>query len=99
MDSKIEITRIIIKDIYNLSDWDKNVIKKYENKKIIELSKELYGALCDKENLSELLVTAQIKQNKLEEFDTRNPFILLFDRSSDYGNLGSIIRSANAFNI
>jgi TrmH family RNA methyltransferase len=99
MDSKIEITRIIIKDIYTLSDWGKNVIKKYEDKKIIELSKELYNTLCDKENPSELLVTAQIKQNKLEEFDTKNPFILLFDRPSNYGNLGSIIRSANAFNI
>jgi TrmH family RNA methyltransferase len=99
MDSKIEITRIIIKDFYSLSDWGKNIVKKYEDKKIIEMSKELYNSLCDKENPSELLITAKIRQNRLEEFDTKNQFILLFDRPSDYGNLGSIIRSANAFNI
>jgi TrmH family RNA methyltransferase len=46
-----------------------------------------------------MLVTAKI--NALALSDVRlpeKPFILLFDRPSDMGNLGSIIRSANAFN-
>jgi TrmH family RNA methyltransferase len=99
MIAKVEITRIIIWDINNLSDWGKKTIRRHENAKIIEMSQRLYNTLSDKENPSELLATAKIKQNKLEDFYAQNPYILLFDRPSDYGNLGSIIRSANAFNI
>jgi TrmH family RNA methyltransferase len=97
--SNIEITRIITENTENLSDWGKKIIRQYKDVKIIEMSKELYNGLCDRTNPSELLITAKIKQNKPEEIITDKPFILAFDRPSDHGNLGSIIRSANAFNV
>jgi 23S rRNA (uridine2479-2'-O)-methyltransferase len=50
-------------------------------------------------NPSEMLLTAKIKQNEINDINPENPFIIVFDRPSDYGNLGSIIRSANAFNV
>jgi len=99
INSNIEITRIIVKDIRSLSNWGKDVIKKYENVKIIEMSNELYNNLSDKTDSSEMLITAKIKRNTINDIASENPFILLFDRPSDYGNLGSIIRSANAFNV
>jgi TrmH family RNA methyltransferase len=46
-----------------------------------------------------MLITAKIKPNTLEDIYTKNPFLIVFDRPSDYGNLGSIIRSANAFHV
>lgn len=98
IDSKIEITRIIVKDINTLSNWGKNIIEQYRDVKIIEMSSKLYNELTDKTNPAEMLITAKIKPDKIDDIQNENPFIILFDRPSDYGNLGSIIRSANAFN-
>jgi TrmH family RNA methyltransferase len=99
INANIEITRIIIKNMTSLSEWGKNVIKQNNNAKIIEISNILYNELTDKINPSEMLITAKIKQNEIGDINTENPFIIVFDRPSDYGNLGSIIRSANAFNV
>ncbi len=98
INSNIEITRIIVKEINALSNWGKNIIKQYKGVKIIEMSNKLYNELTDKTNPSEMLITAKITPYTLDDIQEKNPFIILFDRPSDYGNLGSIIRSANAFN-
>jgi len=98
IESKIEITRIIIKDIDKLSNWGKNIIEDNKNVRIIEMSEKLYHDLTDKINPSEMLITVKINQNTLNDINTENPFLIVFDRPSDHGNLGSIIRTANAFN-
>jgi len=98
INSNIEITRIIIKDINTLSNWGKNVINQYKNVKIIEMSHNLFNELADKTNPSEMLITAGIRPNIFDDIHTENPFIVVFDRPGDHGNLGSVIRSANAFN-
>jgi len=95
--SNKEITRIIIKDVSSLSNWGKNVIEQYKNAKIIEMSNKLYDGLTDKTDPSEMLITAKIRPNTLTDIYTENPFLIVFDRPCDCGNLGSIIRSANAF--
>lgn len=97
--ANIEITRIIIKNMAGLSEWGKNIVKQNNNVKIIEMSSILFNELADKMDPSEMLITAKIKQNEINDINNENPFIILFDRPSDYGNLGSIIRSANAFNV
>ena len=97
VNAKLELTRIITPDLKNVSDWGKNLIDENKNAKIIEMSRELYNSLCDKADPSELLATAKIKHNALKDLHTVNPFIIVFDRPGDYGNLGSVIRSANAF--
>jgi len=97
--ANIEITRIIIKDMKSLSEWGKGIIRQNKNAKIIEMSNMLYNELADKTEPSEMLITANIRQNGIGDINTENPFVIVFDRPSDYGNLGSIIRSANAFNV
>jgi len=97
--SNIEITRIIVKEINSLSNWGKDIIEQYKSVKIIEMPEKLYNELTDKTNPSEMLITAKITPDTLDDIQNENPFIVLFDRPSDYGNLGSIIRSANAFNV
>jgi TrmH family RNA methyltransferase len=98
INSNVEITRIIINEKNNLSDWGENIIKQNKSAKIIEMSDNLYNELTEKTNPSEMLITAKIKLNKIDDICTENPFIIVFDRPSDYGNFGSLIRSANAFN-
>jgi TrmH family RNA methyltransferase len=98
INANLEITRIIAQDASALSDWAKNVVQAHEQAKHIEMSPELYTVLCDRTNPSELLITARIKRETLHELMLpERPFILVFDRPSDFGNLGSVIRSANAF--
>ena len=99
INANIEITRIIIKSMDSLSEWGKDVIKQNNNAKIIEMSNILYNELADKMNPSEMLITAKIKQNEICDINKKNTFIIAFDRPSDHGNLGSIIRTANAFNV
>jgi len=98
IESKIEITRIIVKNSYALSEWGENTIKQNRDARIIEMSEKLYNELSDKTNSTEMLITARIKQNTLNDINNKNPFIIVFDRPTDHGNLGSVIRSANAFN-
>jgi TrmH family RNA methyltransferase len=98
INANIEITRIIVKDGNSLSNWGNDVIKKFDTAKIIEMTEDLYNKLTDKADPSEMLVTAKMKTYTVDDIVCENPFILLFDRPSDYGNMGSIIRSANAFN-
>jgi 23S rRNA (uridine2479-2'-O)-methyltransferase len=97
--ANIEINRIIVKDINALSNWGEDVIEKYKDVKIIEMSDKLFDELADKTNPSEMLVTAKITPDTFDDIQKENQFIILFDRPSDYGNLGSVIRSANAFNV
>jgi TrmH family RNA methyltransferase len=61
---------------------------------------DLYRKLCDRTEPSEMLVTAAMPKTALGDIQLpEKPFILVLDRPSDTGNLGSIIRSANAFGV
>ena len=98
-----EITRIIVREPDKLSDWAKmqieNLSGKFSKIKIIEMSDELFRKLSSKEEISEMLLTVKIKYNSLHDITEKNPFLLLIDRPGDHGNLGAIIRSANAFGV
>jgi tRNA G18 (ribose-2'-O)-methylase SpoU len=95
----VEITRVIVYDEKNLSDWGKRLVEKHKSK-CIEMRFELYKELCDREEPSEILVTAKVQSITLIDLSlSEKPFVLIFDRPSDYGNFGSIIRSANSFNV
>ncbi|MCT8332155.1 RNA methyltransferase [Leptospira sp. 85282-16] len=97
-----EITRILFRDEGNLSHWGESVLHKFPTAKQFEISPNLYGELSEKENPSELMVTAKIRQydfSDLELTKKEKPFYLLFDRPSDLGNFGSILRSADAFGV
>jgi TrmH family RNA methyltransferase len=96
----LEFTRIImgVRE-ERLSDWARELIQMHRAAALIEMSPSLYASICDRANPSELLVTAKIKPETENPVLPPDPCILVFDRPSDFGNLGSIIRSANAFGI
>ncbi|MCW7466173.1 TrmH family RNA methyltransferase [Leptospira levettii] len=100
-----KITRILFREKTALSSWAKEVIQNQSDAKIFEVKDELYLELSEKETPSELIVTAKIKNQldlngliqKKSLLPNENPFYLLFDRPSDYGNFGTLLRSADAF--
>lgn len=98
--AKLEITRIIAADMGKLSSWAKDLIRSNRQAKIIEMSFDLYKSICDREEPSEIVITARIKPLTLYDLNLPPaPFLLIFDRPSDFGNLGSLLRSANSFGV
>ena len=96
----LEITRIIAADIDKLSSWSKDLIRDHRKAKIINMSFDLYKSICDREEPSEIVITAKIEPLGIHDLNLPPmPFLLVFDRPSDYGNLGSLIRSANSFGV
>ncbi|MDR0668748.1 MAG: RNA methyltransferase [Treponema sp.] len=81
-----------------LSQWARDLIRTKPGARLLEMADGLYKNLCDRQEPPELLVTARRRTRALADLKLgANPFILLFDRPSDMGNLGSVIRSFNSF--
>ncbi len=84
-------------DKNNLSDWAANMISKVNTDLNYCLTPELMKALSGKGDTSELMAVIEMRKDKLENVMlSENPFIVLFDRPSNKGNLGTMIRSCDA---
>ena len=100
MSAGLEFTRIICADVDGLSSWARGLTLEYRQAKVIEMSFDLYKSLCDRDEPSEMVVTAKAESPALADLILpAQPFVLVFDRPSDCGNFGSIIRSANSFKV
>lgn len=96
----LELTRIIMSKGTTVSDWATSLIGAAKRAKVIEMSHGLYKELCDKEEPSEIVVTAQFRKQTLGAIKLSvKPCVLIFDRPSDHGNFGSLVRSADAFDV
>ncbi|MDR0399453.1 MAG: RNA methyltransferase, partial [Treponema sp.] len=98
--ANLEITRIILaaSGMAGLSPWGRAFVRANPWARVLTMADPLYRKLCDRSEPLELLVTARKRALGLGDLRLpRDPFILLFDRPSDAGNLGSTIRSLNAF--
>lgn len=81
----------------NLSDWAKDMIKKVNTEMNFCLTPELMKSLSGKEDTSELMAVIEMREDDLRHVKlSENPFIVLFDRPSNKGNLGTMIRSCDA---
>lgn len=84
-------------DKSNLSDWAKNMIRSVPTKENFCLTADLMRDLSGKTDASELMAVIEMREDKLESIPlSDNPFIVLFDRPSNKGNLGTMIRSCDA---
>ncbi len=84
-------------DKNNLSDWARNMIDRVHTDKNFCLSPELISKLSGKEDTSELMAIIEMREDKLDTVPlSEDPFIVLFDRPSNKGNLGTMIRSCDA---
>lgn len=80
-----------------LSDWAQDMIHKVNTDMNFCLTSELMKELSGKEDTSELMAVIEMREDKLDNVIlSENPFIVLFDRPSNKGNLGTMIRSCDA---
>lgn len=98
--ASVPLTRIITANYAGLSGWAKDLVSANSSATVIEMAEPLYRKICDRSDPAELVVTAGIRPLALADVRLREkPFVLVFDRPSDHGNFGSILRSANSFNV
>lgn len=87
-------------DKNNLSGWAEDMIHNVDTKMNFCLTPELMKSLSGKEDTSELLAVIEMREDRLEQVKlSEKPFIVLFDRPSNKGNLGTMIRSCDAFGV
>ena len=83
-----------------LSDWAKDIIKSTKTEINYELPLNLMAELSGKEDTSELIALINMRDDNISQFKlSDNPLLALFDRPSNKGNLGSVIRSCDALGI
>lgn len=84
-------------DKNNLSDWASDMIRDVQTDVNYCLTPELMSELSEKEETSELMAVIEMREDTLQNISlSENPFIVLFDRPSNKGNLGTMIRSCDA---
>ncbi|TAH68653.1 MAG: RNA methyltransferase [Anaerolineaceae bacterium] len=94
------IKSFIYSDEKNLSDWAKGVIDSTSTEKNYELTELLMKDLSGKEDTSELIAIIGMRDDNLDSIKlSDNPMIALFDRPSNKGNLGTVIRSCDALGV
>jgi len=82
------------------SKWAKNIINHSEVAVNYRLSESLFMELSNKAEPSEILLLVEIRDiSVIEMVNSENPVIAVFDRPSNRGNLGTIIRSCDAMGI
>ena len=87
-------------DKNNLSDWAKDMINKVNTDMNYCLTPELMKELSGKEDTSDLMAVIEMREDELEQVTlSEKPFIVLFDRPSNRGNLGTMIRSCDALGV
>ena len=89
-----KIKAFIYSNYDSLSNWAKSVLNYAEVG--YELSANLMDNLSDKDETSELLAIIEMKEQIYNINNIENPVFILFDRPSKKGNLGTILRSADA---
>lgn len=86
--------------LYNeghLSDWAQEMLRSVKTEMNYCLTAELMEALSGKEDTSELMAVIEMREDRLEGIRLSEvPFLVLFDRPSNKGNLGTMIRSCDA---
>jgi len=83
-----------------LSDWAAKIVSQQSAGKLYELSPEIMRELSEKnESLPELLLIVKNKELSLSKIKTsnlRSDMILVLDRPQNPGNIGAVVRSADA---
>ena len=85
-----------------LSGWARDMLGKARPATVYEMAPELLAELSDREEPCELICLIRQREDGLARMtraagEMPNPFFVLFDRPQGPGNLGTVIRSADAF--
>lgn len=92
--SNISFEKVVVCEDYNL---DKNIISNIDNKKIFNISKNLFKKVSERENPDGIIVLAKINEKKINEVEiNENLLVLAIEGIEKPGNLGAMARSADA---
>ncbi|TVR61110.1 MAG: RNA methyltransferase [Spirochaetaceae bacterium] len=82
----------------SLSRWAEGIIERVRPERELIVTDELMRRLSDRTDPSEIIVIANRPSPSLDDFSPgASPFFIVFDRPSNHGNLGSVIRTSDAF--
>ncbi len=83
-----------------LSDWAKDKLNTVKTEVNYALRSDLLAELSSKEDTSELLAVIKMESDDFSRIKLSDkPLIALFDRPSNHGNLGTILRSCDALGV
>ena len=83
-----------------LSDWAREKLSTVKTEVNYALRSDLLAELSSKEDTSELLAVIKMKNDDFSRIKlSKSPLIALFDRPSNHGNLGTILRSCDALGV
>lgn len=91
-----EIASFIYPRGRELSGWARDMLGDVKREEDLRLSPELMEELSGKEDTSELMAVVNMRRGGAERFELRaEPLLVLFDRPSNRGNLGTLLRSCD----
>jgi len=95
-----QIESFLFSDFDSLSKWAKNILQNSKADFHYELTSNLMQKISDKEDASELIAIGKIPEKSLEKIKLKKDLlIVIFDRPSNPGNLGTVIRSCDSFKV
>lgn len=99
--NQVELSHIIYSDFLLSNPKGKEFFQKIKDRdKLIKVTKEIFREISDTENPQGVLGIVGFNKNSLAEIkNLKKPSLLLLDEIQDPGNMGTIIRSGDAFNI
>lgn len=81
-----------------LSDWARELLDKAEDATVVQVDPDLLRELGEKDERPDLLGVLEIPDDDLGRIPTdRNGPVIVLDRPASPGNIGSVVRSADAF--
>lgn len=94
-----QVRALLYPDGQNLSRWSRDLLDRVGGASRVAVSPELLGELGGKDEESpELLAVVGLPEDRLPRIPcTADMLVLLFDRPTAPGNIGSLVRSADAF--
>jgi TrmH family RNA methyltransferase len=94
-------TAVVYRDRSRLSGWARDIIRKLQPETAYELSPPLMAELSSRSDPSEIIVVAPRPSRTLGQLSESgtSPVYVVVDRPSNHGNLGSLMRTCDAFGI
>jgi 23S rRNA (uridine2479-2'-O)-methyltransferase len=97
---KWKVSAFIYSKDLGLSDWAKHILKASTAEVHFELSRNLMLKLSNKQETSELIALIYIPEDRLSRIQIKKDLlVVIFDRPSSPGNLGTLIRSCESFKV